>query len=126
MIGFDDIIHYFLTQIGINVASDSLYAETRTKFLEGEFFYFTDPASAAGFHFTIRCRQALHGALIFPPEKRLFDAMIDEIPGKALIRATLPVDIKIRVCEHSFKGLGPVTAVGMGHQQDIGNLSISP
>ena len=31
MIGLDGIIHYFLTQIRINAASDSLFGETGTK-----------------------------------------------------------------------------------------------
>ena len=76
--------------------------------------FFADPANTAGFHPASRRRQTLHGALIFPLKKRLFDAMVDKIPGKALIRTTLSVDIEIRVYGHSFKGLGPVAPVGMG------------
>jgi len=114
MIGFDGIILYFLTQIRMNVVSDSLYAETGTKILEGEFVSPTDPADTAGFHLTIRCRQPLHGALILTLEKRLFDAVVYKIPGETLIGATLSVDVEIRVYSYRFKGLGPVAPVGMG------------
>ena len=70
--------------------------------LANKFIFFTNPANAAGLHLTIRCRQPLHGALIFPLQKRFLDAVVDKIPGKALIRAALPVDIEIRVYGDSF------------------------
>ena len=114
MIGFDGIILYFLTQIRMNVVSDSLYAETGIKILEGEFFFFTNSATTAGIHPASRRCQPLDGALIFTSEKRLFDAVVDKIPGETLIRATLSVDVEIRVYSYRFKGLGPVAAVGMG------------
>jgi hypothetical protein len=46
-------------------------------------------------------------------EKRLFDTVVDKIPGETLIGATLSVDVEIRVYSYRFKGLGPVAPVGM-------------
>jgi hypothetical protein len=83
-------------------------------FLAHASVFLADPATAAGIRLTILGCQALQGALIFPPQIRFSDAMVNKIPGKALIRTTLSVDIEIRVYGHSFKGLGPVAAAGMG------------
>jgi len=75
----------------------------------------TDPAHAAGFHLTTRCCQLLFGALLFSAEIRLFDPVIDEIPGEFFVQITFAEDVKIRVYGGCFKGLGPVALVGMGH-----------
>ena len=75
----------------------------------------TDPTDTTGFHLAgWRC-PLLSGALILLLEKRLFDAVINKIPGQFFIRIALAENIKVRVYGYCLKGLGPVAFIGMGH-----------
>ena len=74
----------------------------------------------AGFYLTIRRRPPLHGALILTSEERLFDAVVDKIPGKALLWIALAMNAKMGIERRSLEGLGPVALVFVGKEQEVG------